>query len=375
MKPLDSLAADVRFVKLAIAVGYRSIGHAWPNPPVGCVLVKDGIIIGTGHTGSRGRPHAETNALAEAGNQSNGATAYVTLEPCSHFGVTAPCALKLIEANVKRVVCPLEDPDPRVSGNGFRLLEEYGVIVDRLPTLEKEAKRLAEGFLKVVEKKRPFIALKLALSLNGKIATQSNESHWISGEDSRALVHFLRSRYDGIMIGKKTALKDNPYLNLRGQFSLLPSPKRIILDRNLSLKKSSNFAKKSNYDDLIIVHDQKYSSTALHKWHKHGVETIGVKTTRAHRLDLEEVSNRLASFGLTSILVEGGGELATSLLDKDLVDLIILFTAGVLIDKKGIDGFNPIVNSNFTLSQAPRFSLDKVLKVGNDVAHLWRPLC
>jgi diaminohydroxyphosphoribosylaminopyrimidine deaminase/5-amino-6-(5-phosphoribosylamino)uracil reductase len=374
MDPVESLKADVRFIQLAIALGYRAIGHTWPNPPVGCVLVKDGIIVGTGHTGLNGRPHAETNALREAGKKADGATAYVTLEPCSHIGITGPCALKLIEANVRRVVCPLEDPDPRVSGTGFRLLEKHGVIVDRTTLMVKEARTLAQGFLKVVEQKRPFIALKLALSLNGKIATKSYESNWISGKDSRALVHFFRSRHDGVMVGRKTASIDNPNLNLRGQFSLLPSPKRIILDQSLSLKKSSNFANQGAYNDLIIVHDQQYNGVASRKWHRYGAKTIGVKTTNKQRLDLEEVMIKLASFGLTSILVEGGGELATSLLDDGLVDLIILFTAGVLIEKEGIDGFNPMIPPNLTLSQAPRFSLEKTFQVGNDVAHFWRPL-
>ncbi len=373
MNSVESLKSDVRFIQLAIALGYRAIGHTWPNPPVGCVLVKDGIIVGTGHTGIKGRPHAETNALREAGTKANGATAYVTLEPCSHIGITGPCAFKLIEAHVKRVVCPLEDPDPRVSGRGFRLLEKYGVVVDRTNILVKEAQTLVQGFLKVVEQKKPFIALKLALSLNGKIATKSHESHWISGKDSRTLVHFFRSRHDGVMVGRKTALIDNPNLNLRGQFSRLPSPKRIILDRNLSLKKSSNFANQGGYNDLIIIHDQQYDEVALRKWHRYGVKTIGVKTTKEQRLDLEEIMMKLASFGLTSILVEGGGELATSLLANGLVDLIILFTAGVLIEKEGIDGFNPMILPHLTLSQAPRFYLEKTFQVGNDVAHLWRP--
>ena len=373
MSQKNTTEVDLRFSKLAITVGYRSIGYTWPNPSVGCVLVKDGAIVGTGHTEIGGRPHAEFNAIREAGKLANGATAYITLEPCSHSGETPPCALELIKANIKRVVCPLEDPDPRVSGKGFRLLEEHGIQVDRISCLTKEARKLAEGFLKVVEKKRPFIALKLALSLNGKIATRSNESNWISGNDSRTLVHFLRSRYDAIMVGKRTALVDNPNLNLRGQFSLLPSPKKIILDRKLSLPKTSNFTK-NNKNNLIIVHDREYNSKALSKWGPDSVSTLGVRVDQRNGLDLPDLAMKLANMGLTRILVEGGGDLATSLLNQGLVDLLILFTAGILVDKEGVNGFNPIMNSGAPLSESPKFSLEKTFRVSNDVAHLWRPL-
>ncbi len=374
MSQKNTTEVDVRFSKLAIAVGYRSIGQTWPNPSVGCVLVKDGTIVGTGYTEIGGRPHAEFNAIKEAGKLSDGATAYITLEPCSHFGKAPPCAVELIRANIKRVVCPLEDPDPRVSGNGFKLLEEHGIQVDRISCLTKEARKLAEGFLKVAEKKRPFIALKLALSLNGKIATRSNESNWISGNDSRTLVHFLRSRYDAVMVGKKTALVDNPNLNLRGQFSLLPSPKKIILDRELTLPKTSNFAKNNKNKNLIIVHDRKYDSKALRKWNQNSVNTLGVRADQKNGIDLPDLSMKLANIGLTRILVEGGGDLATSLLNQGLVDLLILFTAGILVDKEGLNGFNPIIKSSTTLSESPKFSLERTFRVGNDVAHLWRPL-
>ena len=374
MSHKNTKEVDLRFSKLAIAVGYRTIGQTWPNPAVGCVLVKDGTIVGTGHTEVGGRPHAEFNAIKEAGKLSNGATAYITLEPCSHFGKTPPCAMELIKANIKRVVCPLEDPNPKVSGNGFRLLEENGIQVDRVTCLTKEAKQLAEGFLTVIEKKRPFIALKLALSLNGKIATRKNESNWISGKNSRTLVHFLRSRYDAVMVGKNTALVDNPNLNLRGQFSLLPSPKKIILDSELSLPKTSNFAKSGAKKNLIIVHNRKYNSKAIKKWNENCVSTLGVKANKTNGIDLPDLTEKLANIGLTRILVEGGGHLATSLLNQDLVDLLILFTAGILIEKDGLNGLNPTIQSHGTLSESPKFSLERTFRIGNDVAHLWRPL-
>ncbi len=370
----DTMETDVRYLKLAISLGYRSLGQTWPNPPVGCVLVKRNRIVGTGYTGLKGRPHAETNALKEAGKLANGATAFVTLEPCSHYGQTPPCAWELIKANVKRVVCPLEDPNPRVSGNGFKLLKEHGIIVDKVPFLIKEARELAEGFLKVMHEKRPFIALKLALSLNSKIATGSNESNWITGENARTLVHFFRSRYDAVMVGTNTAMIDNPELNLRGQFKYLPQPKKIILDRNLSLPNTHNFAKSTGSENLIIVHDEKNKPKALQKWGKNGIQTLGVLSNKNEGINLKDLLTRLANLGLTRVLVEGGGNLSTSLLHHNLVDLLILFTAGIIIEEKGINGFTPKILSNVSLLKSPRFKLDKTFKVGEDVAHFWRPL-
>ena len=370
----DITKADLRFLKLAISLGYRNLGQTWPNPSVGCVVVNDGIIVGTGCTGIGGRPHAEIVALKEAGRLSKGATVYTTLEPCSHFGKTPPCSIELIKANVKRVVCPLIDPDPRVDGNGFSLLKKHGVKIDRSPILISEIKKLSEGYLKVRIKNKPFIALKLALSLNGKIATKSNQSNWISGHNSRNFVHLLRSRYDAVMVGKKTALVDNPNLNLRGQFSNLPPPVKIILDSDLSLPKTSNFAKNLKSQKLIIVHNKEFNHKASRKWNEDGVKTIGVTTNKQTSLNLKDLSLKLMKYGLTSILVEGGGEIATSLIKEKLLDRLILFTAGTLLDKRGIDGFNPSIPLNTPLSDHPRFVLESSFQIGNDVAHFWHTL-
>ena len=232
---------DFRFLKTAISLGYRSIGQTWPNPSVGCVIVKNKHIVGTGNTAFRGRPHAEKIALDQAKSEALDSTVYVTLEPCSHFGNTAPCTTQLIKAKVKRVVCPLKDPNPRVNGKGFEILRKNGIIVDNSPILLKEIKNLNQGFITSIEKKRPFIALKLAMSLNGKIATQTKKSNWISGEKSRNFFQLIRSHYDAIMIGTETAFWDNPSLNLRGQFSDLPQPAKIIIDKDLKLSKKNEF--------------------------------------------------------------------------------------------------------------------------------------
>ena len=362
---------DFRFLKTAISLGYRSIGQTWPNPSVGCVIVKNQHIIGTGNTAFRGRPHAEKIALDQAKSEALDSTVYVTLEPCSHFGKTAPCTTQLIKAKVKRVVCPLKDPNPRVNGKGFEILRKNGIIVDNSPILLKEIKNLNQGFITSIEKKRPFIALKLALSLNGKIATKTKKSNWISGEKSRNFVQLIRSHYDAIMIGTETAFWDNPSLNLRGQFSDLPQPAKIIIDKDLKLSKKMNYIRSKDTDKLFFVHDLNLKKEKIEAVKVKGIRTIGVSTLKNGNLNLDEIFKSLSKLGLTSVLVEGGGKIATSLLEVDLVDKLILFTAGIILDKNGIDGFQPSIPESINLNNYNRYDLEKSLTIGNDIAHFW----
>ena len=362
---------DFRFLKTAISLGYRSIGQTWPNPSVGCVIVKNQHIIGTGNTAFRGRPHAEKIALDQAKSEALDSTVYVTLEPCSHFGKTAPCTTQLIKAKVKRVVCPLKDPNPRVNGKGFEILRKNGIIVDNSPILLKEIKNLNQGFITSIEKKRPFIALKLAMSLNGKIATQTKKSNWISGEKSRNFVQLIRSHYDAIMIGTETAFWDNPRLNLRDQFSDLPQPAKIVLDKDLKLSKKMNYIRSKDTDKLFFVHDLNLKKEKIEAVKVKGIRTIGVSTLKNGNLNLDEIFKNLSKLGLTSVLVEGGGKIATSLLEVGLVDKLILFTAGIILDKNGIDGFQPSIPESINLNNYNRYDLEKSLTIGNDVAHFW----
>ena len=362
---------DFRFLKTAISLGYRSIGQTWPNPSVGCVIVKNQHIVGTGNTAFRGRPHAEKIALDQAKSEALDSTVYVTLEPCSHFGKTAPCTTQLIKAKVKRVVCPLKDPNPRVNGKGFEILRKNGIIVDNSPILLKEIKNLNQGFITSIEKKRPFIALKLAMSLNGKIATQTKKSNWISGEKSRNFVQLIRSHYDAIMIGTETAFWDNPSLNLRGQFSDLPQPAKIIIDKDLKLSKKMNLIRSKNNEKLFFVHDLNLKKEKIESMKVKGIRTIGVSTLKNGNLNLDEVFKNLSKLGLTSVLVEGGGKIATSLLEVELIDKLILFTAGIILDKNGIDGFQPSIPESINLNNYNRYDLEKSLTIGNDVAHFW----
>ena len=362
---------DLRFLKTAISLGYRSIGHTWPNPSVGCVIVKNNHIIGTGNTAIKGRPHAEKIALDQAKSEALNSTVYVTLEPCSHFGQTAPCTTELIKAKVKRVVCPLKDPNPRVNGKGFEILRRNGIIVDNSPILLKEIKNLNKGFITSVEKKRPYIALKLAMSLNGKIATQTKKSNWISGEKSRNFVQLIRSHYDAIMIGTETAYWDNPRLNLRDQFSDLPQPAKIIIDKDLKLSKKMNFIGSKGTEKLFFVHDLNLKKDKIESVKVKGIKTIGVSKIENGNLNLDEICKNLSKLGLTSVLVEGGGKIATSLLEFGLVDKLILFTAGIILDKNGVDGFQPSIPEIINLNNYNRYELDKSLTFGNDLAHFW----
>ncbi len=362
---------DFRFLKTAISLGYRSLGQTWPNPSVGCVIVKNQHIVGTGNTAFRGRPHAEKIALDQAKSEALDSTVYITLEPCSHFGKTAPCTTQLIKAKVKRVVCPLKDPNPRVNGKGFEILRKNGIIVDNSPILLKEIKNLNQGFITSIEKKRPFIALKLAMSLNGKIATQTKKSNWISGEKSRNFVQLIRSHYDAIMIGTETAFWDNPSLNLRGQFSDLPQPAKIIIDKDLKLSKKMNLIRSKDSEKLFFVHDLNLKKEKIESMKVKGIRTIGVSTLKNGNLNIDEIFKNLSKLGLTSVLVEGGGKIATSLLEVELVDKLILFTAGIILDKNGIDGFQPSIPESINLNNYNRYDLEKSLTIGNDVAHFW----
>jgi len=362
---------DYRFLKIAISLGYRNLGSTWPNPSVGCVIVKNNHIIGVGNTAYKGRPHAEKIALDQAKSNAIDSTVYLTLEPCSHFGKTNPCTSELIKAKVKRVVCPLKDPNPKVNGKGFELLRKHGIVVDNSPILLKELKDLNEGFITSIEKKRPFITLKLAVSLNGKIATKENKSSWISGEKSRTFVQMIRSNHDAILIGTKTAFWDNPRLNLRDHFKNLPQPVKIILDKNLKLLDQIDLSRSIPNNKIFLIHDVNLKKEKTKRLKVKGINTLGVSTLENGYLDLIDLFKKLSKLGLTRILVEGGGKLATSLIESKLVDKLILFTAGIILDKDGVDGIHLNLSDATSLDDCDRYSLDKSIIIGNDVAHFW----
>ena len=237
--------------------------------------------------------------------------------------------------------------------------------------LLKELKDLNEGFITSIEKKRPHITLKLAVSLNGKIATKENKSSWISGKKSRIFVQMIRSKHDAILIGSKTAFWDNPRLNLRDQFKNLPQPTKIILDKNLKLFEQIDLNRSITNNKLFLVHDVNLEKNKTESLKVNGINTLGVSTLENGYLDLIDLFKKLSKLGLTRVLVEGGGKLATSLMESKLVDKLILFTAGIILDKEGIDGINLDLSGAISLDDYDRYSLDKSTIIGNDVAHFW----
>ncbi len=352
----------------ALALGARGLGRVWPNPSVGCVIVNQGRIVGRGRTADGGRPHAETQALAQAGAGAGGATAYVTLEPCAHHGQTPPCATALIESGVSRVVVAVQDPDPRVSGQGLAALKAAGVAVDT-GCLEDEAREQQRGFLTRVNHGRPMLTLKLAMTLDGRIATAAGESRWITGRDARRAVHALRANHDAVMLGAGTARADDPDLTVRG-IGADRQPVRIVASRHLRLAHDSRLFRTAADPQVWIVCEMSAIDTAEAKaWTEAGARLISVPST-ASQLSPVDTLQGLGDAGLTRVLCEGGGMLAASLLGAGLVDELIVFAAGKMIGAEGQPGVGPLGLSD--LCTAPTFDLVEVTAVGQDVLQRWR---
>ena len=361
---------DTRWMRLALSLAKRGLGCVWPNPAVGCVLVKDGRLVGRGWTQPTGRPHAETMALAQAGDAARGATAYVTLEPCAHHGKTPPCAVALVRAGVDRVVCALEDPDPRVSGRGFKHLNDAGIDV-QTGLLSDEAEALNLGFILNRTIERPMVTLKLATSLDGRIATDKGESRWITGPESRRQVHLMRAEHDAVLIGRGTAAADDPMLDVRGLGLAGNNPVRVVADGGLSISPISKLAMSAPDAPLWLCHRPGIVSERLRMWEDLGAKLIEVNTTETGELDTVHMMTRLAQNGLTRVLCEGGGHLAASLLADDLVDHLVMFTAGLVLGSKSQAGVGSL--SHPVLSDFPRFKLDRMTRTGQDTMTCWTP--
>lgn len=350
----------------ALRLAARGLGCTWPNPAVGCVIVKDGLILGRGWTQPGGRPHAETMALAQAGQAARGATAYVTLEPCAHHGKTPPCANALIAAGITRVVSARTDPDPRVSGRGHAMLRAAGIAVTE-NILQAEATAANAGFLKRVTQGLPFVTLKLATTLDGRIATATGESRWITGPQSRRAVHAMRMNHDAVMIGSGTARADDPDLTVR-DIGAGHQPVRVVLDSRLSHSPDSRLGRSAQANPVWLVHSPDAPSARRKAWAETGATLIEVAANGAH-LDPRAALRALAANGLTRILSEGGGTLAAALIHDNLIDDLALFTAGALI---GADGQAAIAALGLTaLADAPRLTLKETRRWGNDSLSLW----
>jgi diaminohydroxyphosphoribosylaminopyrimidine deaminase/5-amino-6-(5-phosphoribosylamino)uracil reductase len=350
----------------ALRLAARGLGNVWPNPAVGCVIVKDGLVVGRGWTQPGGRPHAEVRALDQAGPLAAGATAYVTLEPCAHHGVTPPCAEALIAAKVARVVTALTDPDPRVSGRGHAMLRAAGIEATE-GVLTDAARRLNEGFLKRVTQGLPFITLKLAASIDGRTATATGESRWITGPEARRKVHVLRLSHDAVMVGSGTALADDPDLTVR-DMGAMHQPVRIVLDRTLKHAPGSRLGRSASAHPVWLVHGPEAPESARRAWTATGASLIAVAEV-AGRIDLRAAMEALARKGLTRILSEGGSTLAAALVSDRLVDELVLFSGAALIGAEGHPALGPLALT--ALADAPRPVLRAVEPLGADLCSLW----
>lgn len=361
------MSADRRFMALALSLGRRGQGRTWPNPAVGCVIVKDGRIVGRGWTQPGGRPHAETQALAQAGSAAAGADAYVTLEPCSHDGHTPPCAKALIDARVARVVIATDDPDARVNGQGIAMLKEAGITVET-GVLETQARADNAGFFARIELDRPFVTLKLASSFDGRIATATGESKWISAPVARRWVHALRARHDGVMVGGGTARKDDPSLTVR-DLGTDWQPARIVISRRIDLPLMGKLARTAGQFPVILCHGPDADTTLVRTWQDLGATLLTCQPLGS-QLDPSDVLRQLAGHGMTRVFCEGGSALAASLLEADLVDELIGFTAGLAIGAEGLPSIGALGLGR--LDEAPRYRLHYCQRIGEDVLHVWR---
>ncbi|WP_308915366.1 bifunctional diaminohydroxyphosphoribosylaminopyrimidine deaminase/5-amino-6-(5-phosphoribosylamino)uracil reductase RibD [Jannaschia sp. LMIT008] len=351
---------DGRWMDAALALGARGLGRVWPNPAVGCILVRDGRVVGRGRTADGGRPHAEAAALSQAGDAARGATAYVTLEPCAHHGRTPPCCDALIAAGVARVVVAMTDPDARTDGRGLERLRAAGIDV-AVGVREGRARALQSGFVSRVTRGRPVLTLKLATTLDGRIATATGESRWITGPAARAHVHAQRGRHDAVMVGAGTARADDPRLTVRG-LGDRPQPVRIVWTTALDLSATLNLIRTARDVPTWFLHAAGDPAP---------FQDVGVRTILTDTTGPAAVLAALGRTGLTRIYCEGGGTLAAMLLRAGLVDRLDLYTAGAAVGADGVPGLG---GSGITaLADAPRLALRDVRPIGPDLLSVWEP--
>ena len=358
--------SDRRWMRYAFNLASRGQGQTWPNPSVGCVIVKDGELVGRGWTARGGRPHAETMALAEAGVRASGAIAFVTLEPCSHHGVTPPCVDAILHAGIRKVVVAMEDPDARVAGRGLHALRESGVKV-RSGCLGQHAEDFYRGYRLCRVCRRPGMTLKMASSLDGRVASADGHSQWITGPESRKWVHALRARHDAVLVGRGTVVSDDPMLTARLE-GCRTAAVRVFLDTGLTVSPDNRLARTANDVPLWILHCHDRLGYGR-DWLRCGAKLLHCARDSTGRVDLVDAVRVLASQGLTSVFCEGGPTLAASLLAADLVDELIWFNAGLLLGAEGKPAAETLPWKS--LSAAPRLEFAGILRRGNDVMHRW----
>ena len=316
---------DQSFMQMALSLAARGREKTAPNPMVGAVVVHDGTVVGRGFHARYGEAHAETVALAEAGERAAGSTLYVTLEPCSHQGQTPPCADALIAAGIKRVVAAMQDPNPLVQGSGFARLREAGITVE-VGCMQAEARRLNEVFVIYHELRRPFVTVKWAMSLCGRTAHDSGQSRWISNAKSREYGHRLRSRHDAVMVGIGTVLSDDPMLNVRLPGYEGKQPRKVIIDGDLAMPTRARLMREKDRGEVIIFTTPFAKAERLKFFEDEGCRVIEVRSRR-RILHMGSVLGELAKLGVMSVLIEGGRQVHTSLLARGHVDKIVAFVS------------------------------------------------
>lgn len=326
----DFLSYDEKYMRLAMQLAGNAIGRTSPNPLVGAVIVKDNRVVGCGWHRKAGTPHAEVHALNQAGELAQGADVYVTLEPCAHYGKTPPCAKALVEAKVKNVYGGLLDVNPKVAGKGFKILEDAGIHVE-YGFLQDELRKQNEVFFKWIEHKKPFIVLKAAMTLDGKIATATGQSKWITNETSRVYGYKLRDIYDGIMVGINTVIEDNPMLTARVDGG--KNPIRIVVDSSLKIDINANVVQDKSAKTIVATTDKADKDKIL-KLQAQDVDVIVVDKDENDKVDIEKLLDILGQQNICSILVEGGATLSGSFVARKLVDKVYFFIAPKIVGGK-----------------------------------------
>ncbi len=361
---------DRRFMDLALALGRRGQGRTWPNPAVGAVIVKDGVIVGRGWTQPGGRPHAEPEALARSGEAARGATLYVTLEPCSHQGKSPPCADAIIAAGIACVVSAVEDPNPEVAGQGHARLRAAGIKVDVGLCADEAAHDHAGHFLRVHEK-RPFVILKLAVSADDKIAAAGHRTVAITGEAAKARAHLLRAQSDAILVGIGTVLADDPLLTVRLPGLEAQSPVRVVLDRALRIPGTSKLVHSARAHPLWVMTSDMSDAPAAMKLSAAGAQIIRAATTKTPPpgLDIKAVLSALSERGITRLMVEGGAKVASSFIASGFVDEVWLLRGPDMI---GTDGIAALDAQPLTaITQSPRWTARATEKLDKDTLTIY----
>jgi diaminohydroxyphosphoribosylaminopyrimidine deaminase/5-amino-6-(5-phosphoribosylamino)uracil reductase len=356
---------DARFMALALALGRRGMGRTWPNPAVGAVVVKDELIVGRGWTQPGGRPHAEAEALARAGDSARSATLYVTLEPCSHQGKTPPCTDAIAASGIARVVSAMVDPNPLVAGAGHWRLAQQGIVVE-VGIGAEEAARAHAGHIRRMKDGRPHVLLKLAVSADEKVGLAGRRPAAITGSRTRNRVHLMRAMHDAVLTGVGTVLADDPLLTCR--LPGMHSSARIVLDTTLRLPPTCRLVASAAQVPLWVLAGAGAAVERAQVLEAKGIEVLRIKAADG-RLDLGAALKLLSERGITRVMVEAGPILATALQRADLVDEVALFRSPTAIGAEGLDALDGVTLS--ALTQSPRFKAVVVEEVGTDTLELF----